>query len=864
MNTRHIHPRAMMRLQLHAGFTLDDAAAQVDYYARLGISHLYLSPVGVAVPGSTHGYDNTDPTRVNPELGGEAALLHLSRAARGHGMGLLLDIVPNHMATHASNAWWMDLLRHGRRSRHAEWFDVDWDAPDADGRLLLPVLDRPLDAALAEGLLRLEQQDDGWYVRHHDQAWPLRPGTVPAPAGARARTWLDRIHAGARRGDGAMAAILGRQAWRLLWWRAGNDRINYRRFFDITSLAALRCERRDVFDAVHALPLRLLGEGVIDGVRVDHVDGLTDPTGYVQALRAALDRAGRRRGLAPGEALLYVEKILAPGEALPAQWPCHGTTGYDFMDQAGAVLHAPAGLDTLRTRWEQAGGEGDFAAIERDARLLVLRGPLQAEFNRCLRRLLAVAVRVPALADFSTQMWARALQALCVHFPVYRTYAGKDGLDAQGRTRLEAAAAAARHRLGPVEEQALATLAGWLAGDAVPGTVPAALLQRLRACFEQLTAPLNAKAVEDTAFYRHGPLLSRNEVGSHPVHAPPAPEAFHRACRRRAATHPRALLATATHDHKRGEDTRARLAVLSHRAAWWCAQLDRLEAAAPAPVRDPVPGPMRLMLWQTLVAAWSPGGLAPGPSRRTFLARLQGWALKAMREGKQYSTWTEPDTTREAAVAALLRHAVQPRGDDALHVLLADTAAALDVAGARLGLAQLVLRLATPGVPDTYQGTEGWDLSLVDPDNRRPVDYASRRAWLEDTRDWNGLLRHWQDGAVKARLLARLLSLRAEHPGLFEGTYRPLDAGPGVVGFVRRGDGRKLWVGALVADAPASPGDGLLLPVPAQWGGRGLRLPAALWRNVLEGDGEPVAGGERELPLSTLFARSPVSVWIGE
>src|SRR5690606_2309898 len=224
----HPAPRATMRLQLHAGFTLDDATAQVGYFARLGISHLYLSPVGAAVPGSTHGYDNTDPTRVNPELGGEPALLRLSQAARGRGMGLLLDIVPNHMATHASNAWWMDLLGHGRRSRHADWFDVDWEAPGAGGRLLLPVLDRPLHAALVEGLLMLERRDDGWQVRHYVQAWPLGPGTVPAPAGARAGAWLQRVNAGARRGEGTLAGILERQAYRLLWWRAGNDRVNYR------------------------------------------------------------------------------------------------------------------------------------------------------------------------------------------------------------------------------------------------------------------------------------------------------------------------------------------------------------------------------------------------------------------------------------------------------------------------------------------------------------------------------------------------------------------------------------------------------------------------------------------------------------
>src|SRR5690606_33596663 len=350
----------------------------------------------------------------------------------------------------------------------------------------------------------------------------------------------------------------------------------------------------------------------------------------------------------------------------------------------------------------------------------------------------------------SAPAWARALQALCVHFPVYRTYAGPDGLDADGCRTLDSAANAARPALGPAEEMALDALCAWLA----EGRSQA--LQRLRAGVGQLTAPLNAKAVEDTAFYRHGPLLSRNEVGSDPVHAPVPMEAFHRACRRRATRHPRALLATATHDHKRGEDTRARLAALSHRARWWCAQLERFERAiAPRP-RDAVPGPLRLMLWQTLVAAWPLQGLHSAAARRDFAARVEAWAVKALREGKQYSSWTAPDAATEAAVRALLGHAVSPAGEGALHAALAAAGAELGIPGARLGLAQLLLRLTTPGVPDTYQGTEGWDLSLVDPDNRRPVDYAARRAWLDDPRDWDTLLRHWRDGAVKAQLLARL------------------------------------------------------------------------------------------------------------
>jgi (1->4)-alpha-D-glucan 1-alpha-D-glucosylmutase len=849
--------RASMRLQLHAGFTLDDAAAQTDYYARLGISHLYLSPIARAVPGSTHGYDNIDPTRVNPELGGEPALLRLAAAARRHGMGLIMDIVPNHMAAHAGNAWWMDLLRHGRGSRCAEWFDVDWDAPGADGKVVLPVLDRPLVQALAAGVLVLEDDGHGgWRVRHHDQCWPLAAGAV-AP-GERPAHWAAQVNAQARRSRGPLRAILERQCYRLLWWRAGNDRINYRRFFDITSLVALRCERAEVFRAVHALPLRLLAQGVIDGVRVDHVDGLADPTAYVQALRWALDRAAAKRGLAPGAALLYVEKILAPGEELPAAWACQGTTGYDFMDQVGGLLHKADGLQALAWHWSQAGQEADFAVLEHQARLEILRGPLQAEFCRCLRRLLAVAHATPAHADLSMQMWARALQALCVHFPVYRTYAVSGGLDGPGARWLEQARQGAEAGLGPAERQALQALVAWLQGGAgLPPGPSASLLRRLRTGFEQLTAPLNAKAVEDTVFYRHGVLLSRNEVGSHPMHRPLDVPGFHRACLARAGTWPRALLATATHDHKRGEDTRARLAVLSERPQWWNGCVDDFEAAIPAEAAQAIPAPFRRMLWQTLVAAWPLDAGLEEP-QAGYAERVGQWALKALREGKQYSNWTDPDEALEAAVQDLLGRALDPGAAPDLFAALSKAATAVGVDGARKSLAQTLLRLICPGVPDTYQGTEGWDLSLVDPDNRRPVDYPRRRAWLDDARPWAQLLDDWQDGAVKARLLSSVLGLRRRQPRLFSGRYLPLEAGPEVIAFQRLSGRRALCVVALVGAAPQA-GEGLALPV-AFGAQQRLHLPAGHWHEVLGGQALDRAQAG-EVALSTLLARSPVAVW---
>ncbi len=354
--------RATARLQLHAGFTLHDAATQVPYYAGLGISHLYLSPIGTAVPGSTHGYDVTDPRQVNPELGGEPALRHLSEQVRAHAMGLILDIVPNHMATHPNNPWWWDVLSHGRRSRHANWFDIDWRAPGRDGKLWLPVLDRPYAQALREGALQLGVTEDGNVrVEHHDQRFPIRlEGAIAQASPATRQVWAAQLNATAQTGEDALHRLLERQCYRLAWWRVGNDMLNYRRFFDITSLAALRVERQEVFAAVHALPLRLVAEGHLDGVRVDHVDGLADPTGYVQRLRAQLDRAGRKRGVGTDGIALYLEKILAPHERLRTDWPCDGSTGYDAMDRSPVYYTIPL----APRRRPRCGGVGaDAAAI---------------------------------------------------------------------------------------------------------------------------------------------------------------------------------------------------------------------------------------------------------------------------------------------------------------------------------------------------------------------------------------------------------------------------------------------------------------------------------------------------------------------
>lgn len=834
--------RATARLQLHPGFTLRDAAARVPYYARLGISHLYLSPVTRAVAGSTHGYDVLDPTTVSPELGGEAALRALARATRTHDMGLVLDIVPNHMAAHVDNAWWRDVLVRGRRSPYARWFDIEWDAPGREGRLWLPVLDRSLAGALADGVLTLALQRDGsWALDHHGMRIPLGvpPRRVPRDPAAR-RRWLAAINAGARNGDDALARLVAAQPYRLAWWRGGNAMLNYRRFFDITSLVALRMEVPAAFEAVHALPLRLVAEGLVDGLRVDHVDGLANPTAYVQRLRRALDRAGRARGLAPGMPGLWVEKILAPGETLPADWPCDGTTGYDFMDQVGGVLHDPDGEAALVELWRaRSGRSGEFSAEELQARGEMLAGPLQAEFDRTLRALLRCARHDAMARELPPAAWAQALRAMLEVFPVYRTYAGAEGLQPADAALVERACARAAEAGGGLQRTAVGLLRDWLLQAS--GTPAQQRAQReLRQRVEQLSAPLNAKSVEDTAFYRHGVLLSRNEVGSHPLPGQlgmPV-EAFHAAA---AARGPRALLATATHDHKRGEDVRARLAVLSARAPWWTRTVEALEREAAALLPGDAPdGADRALLWQTLVGAW-PLGLAADDRAglREWHQRVAGWQTKAMREAKRRTSWVDPQPDYEAAAGAFLETALTaPRGL-ALRQRLHKAAGAIAAAGAVLGLAQATLRLTLPGIPDLYQGTEGWDLSLVDPDNRSPVDYRLREAWLDDPRDWPTLLREWRDGAVKARLLQRLLDLRRARPGLFaEGDYQPLAVADGWCGFVRTHGDARLCV--LVPVRPASGTSGALQ---ARWPDTAFALPPGRWQHLLTGAQLQVAEG---------------------
>lgn len=719
--------RATYRMQFHKGFTFADAAALAPYLAGLGISHLYASPILTARAGSMHGYDVVDHSRINPELGGEDGFRAMAAALRAHDIGIVLDIVPNHMAVgHADNPCWLDLLESGRDSVFANMFDIDWEPaqPNLRDKVLVPLLGaKPRDAIDAGEVPLIRDEGLGKYAfAYAEHRFPLRKEDYEE-----VEADLDAANAPAR-----LRALLERQNFRLAFWRDAGERINWRRFFDITELAALRIEDDGVFEIVHAIVFRLYAEGLIDGVRVDHIDGLSDPKAYCLKLRARLEALNtqRERKDAP---YMVVEKILAADEELPADWAVDGTTGYDFMDQVSALQHDRANAERFANLWAEISGRpAAFEVEECRAR----REVLESAFANQLR---ATAAAFHELSpDLALDDFKRALEVLLVHFRAYRTYWGTpspqfdaayEGIKAERPdAALDAIAAAVR---GNDDE----------ARDAVRR-------------FNQLAAPVAAKAVEDTAFYRYGRLLSRNDVGFSPGRFSLSPERF---LAKAAARGSRAMLATATHDHKRGEDVRARLAALSEVPDLWEAEM-RAWFALNAPLRPPgvTPGD-EYQLYQTLVGAW------PIDVERVLI-----WREKSLREAKLRTSWFSPDEAFERDNADFVKAILDPAHGFAAR--LDAFVKKLAPAGTCNSLVQCALKLTLPGVPDLYQGAELWDFSLVDPDNRRAVDYEARKT----------------DAGPKLALIRRLLALRRERPDAFEAELTPVASPVDVLAF-RRG-----------------------------------------------------------------------------
>ncbi len=923
--------QSTLRLQLHRGFPFAAAMARVPYFARLGISHLYLSPILTARAGSMHGYDVVDPHNVNPELGGEDGLRELVAALRMHDMGLIVDIVPNHMAVgHDDNRAWLDVLEWGPLSRHAGFFDIDWDVPDPalNGRLLAPFLGKPYGEALADGELRL-QFDPGhgrFHVLYFEHRFPIAPDsyrrllrlgsdrlrehatrfqqTARVSRGNRGDAFeqtcealrdevagdptlaadidalLERFDATSNDGRQALHRLLERQHYRLAWWRTAPDEINWRRFFDIIDLAGVRVQEPAAFELQHGTIFRLYAEGLIDGVRVDHVDGLADPRSYCRRLRMRLSRLQHER---PPELrqppYLVVEKILAAWEHLPRDWQTDGTTGYSFMNEVGALLHDSSGEPALTELWSGiAGPRGDFEQQERDARRRIPKDLLASDFNACALALHAIARSEPATRDWTLFAIRRVLTELLVHLPVYRTYADARGRSAHDAATMARTVQAARSHCRAAERPLLDLIDRWLGGEP-PRRLRSirARRARLRAIgrFQQLSAPVAAKAVEDTVFYRHGRLLSRNEVGANPAQFALGADAFHNEMRRRAAQFPRSMLTTATHDHKRGEDVRARLAVLSEQPAPWTDAVQRWRAAH-EPLKTLVdgvaaPDPIdQYMLYQILLGAWPPLlAVDDAAGLQAFAERVAGWQIKALREAKRHSSWAEPNERYESACAGFLAALLDPRRAAdfvaELHVLVERIAPA----GIVNSLAQVTIRLAAPGVCDLYQGGEWWDFSLVDPDNRRPVDYDARAHALDADAETavGALLDGWRDGRIKQRLIERGLGLRRRCPSLFVGgQYRPLRAAGAhaerLFGFIRHTEQQALLVvsarhaSALVAGGPRID--------PSAWRGTTLRLPRFLqqrrWRSVFVDPMTPIEATS-VLPLERVLTPLPVQ-WL--
>ncbi|WP_022683216.1 malto-oligosyltrehalose synthase [Sphingobium bisphenolivorans] len=796
-------PRATYRLQFHARFTFGDAIAILPYLDALGISHIYASPITKARRGSTHGYDVVDPTIINPELGGEAGFRALVAALRQRDMGIIIDIVPNHMGVAGGdNLWWNDVLRLGQESPHAAVFDIDWTGP-----IILPVLGATLGEVIAAGDLRLESDGHDLFLSlYGEQHLPARPGSGD-PFGWSGSTFPASPEAEALR------AFVDAQHYRLVHWRTANDRLNWRRFFSIDELAAVRVEDPPVFAATHGLYLDLFRQGLIDGVRIDHVDGLTDPAGYCRTLRNALDeiRGGEDR------AYIVVEKILAADEQLSPAWGVDGTSGYDAMRDLTGLLHDAAGMNALHALWHEVDRSApalDDAILK--ARQELLAWQFDAQLSACVdagtKALAAALEDDPALEAITPAMLRRAMERLLWVFPVYRTYGtGSAAPHEDGAVRDRVWADVQRH-LPPGEDHVAALVLDWLGGG---GPGPRSLVAEVVRRFQQLSAPIAAKAVEDTLFYRHVPLLSANDVGFAPDQPAVSFRTFHERTAARQELFPHAMLASATHDHKRGEDARARLALLSDIPDLWAERWQRWGRLAEA--QDAAVHPAdRYQIVQGLFGAWplDSGDL----DEAGLIARLGEWIVKMLREAKLRSAWEQPDEAYEercrAMLGALLAEGEFRRDFEAF---LAVTAPALRVNI----LAQTALKYMMPGIPDLYQGAELPDFSLVDPDNRRPVDFSLRRRFLAA----GGAT---SVEAEKLRLIADLLAHRRAEPELFaHGDYVPVsvegDRADHVLAFTRNWKGERLLCAVMLHMAPVLIRQDSALP-PRQWWGETVLL----------------------------------------
>ena len=875
-----VEPRATYRVQLHSGFTFDDAANFAAYLAELGISHLYCSPYLQATPGSTHGYDVVDHRRINEDLGGAAAHARMHSALREHGLGQVLDIVPNHMAIVSPyNPWWWDVLENGPASNYASYFDVDWETPEKRLRntVLIPVLGDQYGDVLESGAIKLERDGAALTVRYHEHRFPVAPrsfdtilsaaavrcgsdelafladtfGRLPLPTATDIESTrrrhrdkdvlrgfltrlirergevgpaIDAVITDINERPDALHLLLERQNYRLAYWRAASRDLGYRRFFDINTLVGLRMEDEHVFADTHFLVLRWLADGTLDGVRIDHIDGLRDPEQYLRRLHQARP-----------DAWLVVEKILEPGEALRDSWPIAGTTGYDFMNTVGGLLIDPAGERPLTRFYTEFTGEpSDFARIALEKKDLVMREILGSDLNRLTALFVEVCERHPRHRDYTRHELHEAICAAVARLPVYRTYVREadDGpLHPDDERYINDAIEAAKNDRPDIDQRLFDFLRDLLLLRQ-RGGLEAELAMR----FQQLTGPVMAKSIEDTAFYCFNRFAALNEVGGDPARFGVSADQFHRECEAAQQRWPLRMLTTSTHDTKRSDDLRARMSLLSEIPERWIAavrgwsEMNRPWWRGGLSDRN-----AEYLFYQTLVGAW--------PIERD---RILDYMRKAAREAKMHTSWTQPNEEYERSLAGFIEGAL----DNTEFVAeLTAFVAPLVWPGHVNALAQTLIKLIAPGVPDFYQGSELWCTALVDPDNRRPVDYQARRRLLAELRGATveQAIARAGEGLPKLWLIRQALSLRRRSPQLFgrDGDYQPMRArgarAAHAIAFSRGG--------GAIAIAPRLP-----LRFAGDWGDTTIDLPRGRWHSELTGD--TIEDGETR--LADLMARFPV------
>ncbi|HWQ34707.1 MAG TPA: malto-oligosyltrehalose synthase [Blastocatellia bacterium] len=953
------HPRiptATYRLQFNHQFTLRQAAAVSDYLHALGISDIYASPLTTARRGSLHGYDVTDHTRLNPELGTQEDFNDFANRLRQHGMGLVMDVVPNHMCIAGSgNQWWNDVLENGPGSVYARFFDVDWHPPkqNLDSKVLLPVLGDQYGRVLENQQIQLHYQRGAFYAQYYETRLPIAPRTsslilrsalarvsaqlaednphclelesiITALSHLPPRTETDpekirerrrekeiikrRLAAltaasatvqraikevitefngtpGAPHSFDRLEELLAEQAYRLCFWRVAADEINYRRFFDINELAAIRVEEPKVFAAVHELIFRLMKEGHVTGLRVDHIDGLAEPEQYLRDLqrgaRRALRSAGQNIQTSDRACYVVVEKILGPDEHLPSTWAADGTTGYDFLNLLNGVFietqHAAA-FGKLYQRF--TGQQQTFADVAYEGKKLVLHAAMSGELHVLARRLDRISEQHRYSRDFTLNSLQSALAEVIACFPVYRSYVRRDEREVSDddRRHITRAIRQAKRRNPSVSPSIYDFIESLLLLRDPEGLTEKQREERrefvLR--FQQLTGPVTAKGVEDTAFYRYYPLASLCEVGGEPSQFGLSVIDFHRRSEERLRHWPHTMLATSTHDTKRSEDVRARLNALSEiPARWYRAVLrwERLNREHKALIEDALAPDANeeYLLYQTLVGAW-PLAADAEAVQEEFIRRIEEYMLKALKEARVHSSWINSNEEYEQAMRRFVRAVLTPGSE--FRRDFCEFIAPVVRAGMFNSLSQTLLKIAAPGVPDFYQGTELWDFSLVDPDNRRPVDYELRKRLLasldsDEQRDQRALadelLRRSVDGRIKLFVTSRALNYRRANRQLFErGAYVPLTAAGErerhVVAFARSSGGQLVVAVAtrFLMNLPEPVGG-------AVWNDTEIILPAEFagcYRDVFTGSSScaRTRPDACALPLAEICAHLPVAL----